>query len=1006
MFSRILTSLIRRPVAVSMVMLVIVATGIVSAWRLPLELTPKAELPRLSVHTAWPNASPEAVEAFVTAPIEGVVAGLPGVQKLTSTSREGQSTVEVAFSRDTRVDFAALQLSEQLAIVREHLPHGAGAPRIQKYVPEEFRQEAFLQYQLAGPYSLYDIRQMALKKLRTPLLAVPGVADVQVQGGQDAEIHILLDRRKVQNFGLRPQHIRQALQDLNLRLQGGLLRRPADRRGVDLLVLNPVHTLEELRNLPLRAGKTRLRLKDVATVERAYQNVRQLVRIDGNPAVSLVIHREPGSNTIAVANTVFRELERLMRTLPPGMRLLKIYDESARIRRDLRALSTRSIFCLLVILLVLLAFLRTLHLPLLVMSTVAIAILLTLNLFYFAGLTLNILTLAGLALGFGMLVDNAIVVMDNIHRLREEGMEATQAAVQGTQEMLQPLAASTLTTVVVFLPALYMTGELRVYYIPFILAVCLSLLSSLVIALLFAPMVAARVAPAVRPRESRLLRAYRFLLRKALAWPLVVLVAAGGLFYFSYDQFDKNVTRGEIWRWDGDTYLICWARLPRGAELQRADDIARTFEEKVVGLPGVKRVSTYVYPERVRIRIDFPKAVQLSAYPLILKEQLSVLASRFAGVAIGVYGFGPGFSTGLGGSAPNFRIQVLGYNYNEVKRIAEAVGRKLQRNPRVRDINTSGSGYWWSSRAHTETVLRVKRDRLPAYGLTVAEVLDQVTAYLRENQGWQRLVLGKEELEYRVKFADFRDFDFRDLFNVVIYSSAGKGVRLPEVTEIVEQPVQSEIVRENQQYQRWVTFEYRGPYKFGQRLVDAVIKNTALPPGYKLKQPKWFLSAEEKKLIYWVLALSLLLVFMVTAALYESLIQPFIVMLTVPLALIGVFLVFWLTETNFDRSAYIGVILLSGIVVNNAILMVERITRLRRQGLPVREAIVRGAEQRIRPILMTTATTVFGLVPLVLSGGESELWGTLALSTIGGLSSSAALILFVTPALYRLLVRR
>lgn len=1001
---RALHTLIERPVAVSMAMLIIVVTGLYATLHLPLELTPQAELPKISVNTAWPNASPEAVEAFVTAPIEGVAAALPGVQTLTSTSSEGRSTVSIEFTPKTKVDFIALQLADQLSLIKAEFPHDVRPPRIEPYVPEAFRQEAFLQYQFSGPYSLYEIRQFALNYLRPALQQIDGIAAVHVQGGQDAEVHILLDRDKLVNFGLTPERVAASLLDLNVRTQAGLL--PGRQVSTDLLVLNPVQRIDELRALPVQGTAGRVQLRDIATVQRAYENVSSLVRIDGQPSVSLSIEREAGSNLIAVANAVFARLEALVVELPPGLRLLKIHDQSEQIRADLRALSSRSFFCLLVILLVLVLFLGSFRLPLLVMSTVAFAILLTLNLFYFADLTLNILTLAGLALGFGMLVDNAIVVIDNIHRRRELGEAPVTAAVQGTREMLLPLAAATLTTVVVFVPFLYLTGELRVFYLPFTTAVCLALLSSLAVSLLFTPVIAARSVPQPHRRFDRIVGIYQRGLRFGLRWPLLPILAAAGLFYYAWVQFDKNVTRGEIWRWGGDTYLAVHVRLPKGAQMQRADDIARVFEDKVVGLSGITRITTYVYPERLYVRINFPEHVVMTAYPHILKEQLSVLASRFAGINIGVSGFGPGFfSSGLSTSMPNFRIKVLGYNFDEVRRIAEEIGQQLERNRRVREINTSGSGRWWSASAQTETVLRIRRERLPQHHLTVADVVGQVAAYLRENQQWQQLRLGRDQLEYRVKYADFEQFDQEDLFDVALQASDGSLVRLREVAEIAEREVQSEIVRENQQYQRWITFEYRGPHKFGQRVVDAIIENTQLPPGYKLEQPRWFLSEEEKLELYTVLALSILLVFMVTAALYESLVQPFIIMLTVPLALIGVFLIFWLSETNFDRSAYIGVVLLSGIVVNNAILLVERTSRLRREGMAIDDAILAGAGQRLRPILMTTATTVFGLLPLVAAGGESRLWGTLALATIGGLCSSALLVLAVTPALYRILVR-
>ncbi len=381
--------------------------------------------------------------------------------------------------------------------------------------------------------------------------------------------------------------------------------------------------------------------------------------------------------------------------------------------------------------------------------------LLTLNLFYFAGLTLNILTLAGLALGFGMLVDNAIVVIDNIHHMREQGFSAAEAALRGAREVIAPLLAATLTTVVVLVPFYFLKGDLQVYYLPFATAVMLSLLASLFVALLFTPAMAARIAPATQTRASRLNHFYRRILERTNKRPWLVCFAVALLAWFFWYQFNENVTIGSIWNWGDSTYLRCYARLPKGAQLQRSDDIARSFEEKVVGLQGVKRVQTTVTSGYMSVRIDFDKKTAASAYPLILKDQLSVHASHFAGVSIGVIGFGPGYHSGFGGSAANFRIKVLGYSYQDVKNIAEAVGRRLSRNARIREVNTSGSGKWWGGSNQTETVLTLKRERLSRHGLAVPEVFDQLSAYLRENQQRRQIMLDKERLAYRVKFADF-----------------------------------------------------------------------------------------------------------------------------------------------------------------------------------------------------------------------------------------------------------
>ncbi|HDL17455.1 MAG TPA: efflux RND transporter permease subunit, partial [Bacteroidetes bacterium] len=706
---------------------------------------------------------------------------------------------------------------------------------------------------------------------------------------------------------------------------------------------------------------------------------------------------------------------------PPTMRLIKEYDQSEDIRKELANLSSRAAFCILVIFLVLLVFLRNFISPAIILSTIFFSVMLTINFFYLADISLNLLTLAGLALGFGMLVDTSIVVFDNIFRYREQGAEPYIAALQGTKEVALPIIASTLTTISVFIPFLYMTGELRIYYLPFAMAVGLSLFSSLIVAFTFTPSLALHILrrrheavenhlnhPKTKSRFllQFLVKSYRLFLAFFLRHKIFTIFLTVLLFGASYRLFDKYVTKGSIWSWGGDTYIRVGIRMPTGAELARTDEIARFFESKILGNKNVKKVFTNLSSEYGSIEIRFPREVQLTAVPLVLKEKLISYAAQIAGPNVSVSGFGPGFYRG-GGSSPSFRLEVLGYNYNEVKRIAGALGKRLQRNARVRDVNTNSS-FWYGGDNLFEMTLRIDRRKLQRFNLTPTAVLNSVQAYLKESLDWRRIKIGGRELEYRVKMKGYRDFQLSELERLILHTSRHEQVRLNQVAKFGQRKVLSRIVRANQQYQRWVSFEYRGPYKLGNRFVDSILNSTQLPPGYKVKRGTFFfLREEEKQQIYWVMAFSVLLVYMVTAGLFESLLYPLVVILTVPLALIGVFLIFYFTDTNFDRSAYIGVILLAGIVVNNAIILVDHINLLRHKGIALLDAVIQGAQDRFRPIIMTSATTILGLLPLVLfAGAEKGIWYALALSTIGGLFSSTLLVLVVIPVVYVIFSRR
>ncbi len=381
---------------------------------------------------------------------------------------------------------------------------------------------------------------------------------------------------------------------------------------------------------------------------------------------------------------------------------------------------------------------------------------------------------------------------------------------------------------------------------------------------------------------------------------------------------------------------------------------------------------------------------------------------QYSGAEVRVYGFGPSFYGG-GGSPPQYSIQILGYNYERVRDIAEDLGRRLTRISRIRDVDTNASGSWYDRDKATEFVVDIDRDALARYDMTVQEFVGRMGAVIQGQTRRDILKIGGEELRMEVKVEGFNRVDLRGLQETIITATNGIGIRIGDVVDVYPKEILARIRRENQQYERTVAYEFRGPTKLGDMVRDAVLDATTLPPGYTIKEAeRWRWSQEEKEQIYMVLAISILLVYMVTAALFESMKQPLCVLLTVPMALIGVFLMFFYANATFTREAYIGVIMMGGIVVNNAILLVDHINQTRRGGhMDLSSAVLQGTLERVRPILMTTTTTVLGLLPLVLfsQGADANIWNALAYALIGGLLSSTFFVLTTTPALYYLFER-
>ncbi|HEX9728480.1 MAG TPA: efflux RND transporter permease subunit [Gemmatimonadales bacterium] len=1028
---------IKRPVAVSMAYLAVAMLGI-AAWRnIPIELLPDTDLPQLSVSAEWGRASPESMEAFVTAPLEATVQQVRGVQDVSSVSSEryGQARTQITieFERETDMDFARLDLSERLAAIRDQLPNGITGPRVEPYVPDEFRRQetAFLRYTLTGPYTLEALRTHIDDNLVPELLQIDGVAGVEVYGGRGRVLEISLDENKVLALGLNPQWVWLKILELEYVSEAGAVE--ADGLLRTLAIRHRMESAADIRSAPLLTDRGRIvRVNDVAVVHDTFEEARSYYRIDGQPAVAFLIHKETGVNTVAVADRVKNRLDQLQGIHPAGVRLLIDEDESEAIKTQLTDLRLRALIAAGVIFVVLLVFLRSFRSAGIVFATIAFSILIALNLIYFGGYTLNVLTLMGLAMGFGLIVDNAIVVLENIYRKWQtartdgNGTSIVDAAYVGAREVALPILAATATTVIVFIPFVYLQGELRVYYVPLAMVVGMSLAASLFVAFTFIPALATKVfrqtggavvaarapaaGPAPTPKPPIYIRFYSAMLSVTLRFPkstvAVALVVLGG----SYSLFDKYVTRGVLWRsWFGQqTYISVIIQLPRGEELDRTDELARFFEEKLKQTPEVDRFVTQVQPQYAAMRVTFPDELENTQIPVAIKEQMVANSYQFGGADVRVYGYGPSFYGG-GAGPPNYSIKILGYNYEAVRDIAEDMGRRLRRFSRIRDVDVNSAGGWFTRDKASEFVLTLDRARLGLHDLTAEDVVYQVASAVQGTVRQGQIRIGGDELRFDVKLAGNENVDVLEVPELLLQTGSGKVVRLGDVAIVGEREVLNRIERENQQYQRFVSYEFRGPTKLGDRVRDAVIAATDLPEGYTIEgQQEWNWSAEEQQQIFGVLAISLILIFMVTAALFESVRQPLCVLFTVPMALVGVFLMFFYTEAAFTREAYIGVIMMGGIVVNNAILLIDHVNLLRRKmGLALKDATVRGTLERVRPILMTSATTIFGLLPLVLFSeyADSNIWNALGFALIGGLASSTLFVLTVTPALYFLFER-
>jgi len=997
---------IDRPIATLMTFLVLLVLGVYSFLHVPLELAPKEEFPQLDIVASWSDVPPEIIQSQITAPIEEKVSVVKGVRKVTSSSSIGLSRITVEFDPKTNMEFARLALREKIAELKNVLPYGV-RPRIEPYVPEDFRVNPFLHYTISGNYSLQELREMVKDKFELGIGAIKGVASVEVTGGAEPLIRVILNKEKLKSLNIHPYVVLRQLQDRARIYPAGKIKR--GEQEFLFKVANPLAAVRDLKEVIVaKVGGVPVRIKDVAQVYPSFSDIYHINRINGQPTVRLIIRKERGTSTLKVARAVKARLEEIKKTLPPDLVFRVVDDEAEEIHKNLRELYLLVAIIISVIFLLVFAVLRRIQPSLLVLSSIFFSIMITFNLIYIFKISINMLTLGGLALGFGLFVDNSIVVFENILRYKERGLAAKEAALRGAREVFLPVLASTLTTVSVFFSFAYFQGRLKIYYLPLAIVISSALTASLVVSFTLIPSLSPFL---LKERKTRGPAQWGFWyvkgMRGVLRYPVIVLLFMVLIFYGSYRWFRSEVTIGEWFRWYSKERLLVSIGMPPGTEIETTDEVVRKFEKRILEKSYEKEVNSSITPEQATIVISFPPEIEQSYRPYVLKEELIQMATNFAGISIGIYGFDPqsyysSYSTGV---FYDSQIKFYGYNLKKLKEITSALERDLKKNPRIKEVRIVASRFGWWRLESFEYVLKIDKEKLNKYDVDPNYLYFAISTALRGRVQYPlKMLIGSREQEISIKYPEATEIDLRNLQDVLIMTNKGEYLRLGDISSIEERPIAGSIDRENQKFQQIVMWEFRGPYKAAENYKKAVFASLQLPPGFSasLEDTRW-MTTEEKSQLRFAIVFSLIIIFMILASLYESLIQPFFILLAVPLALIGVFVAFVLADFPFDSSAYVGVILLGGIVVNNSILLVDHINLKRRQGLEFKESILEGARERIRPIFMTTSTTVLGMLPLVLirlEAGRRQIWSSLALSTVGGLISSTLFILLVIPVFY------
>jgi len=997
---------VERPIATAMVFLVLMVLGVYSFLNIPIEMAQQQEFPQLDIVTSWYGVAPEIVQTEITALLEEKVATVKGVRKISSSSSIGNSRITLEFDEKTNMEFARLALREKIAEMEDNLPYNV-RPRITHYVPDEFQVNPFLQFTISGNYSLHKLREMVKDKIEIGIGSIKGIAGVEVTGGSDPEIQILLDEQKLEALQIHPYSISNALYERMVTYPAGTITKGSQE--FIFKVSDPVTGTKELGETVIAfSGSNAIKLKNVADIVPSFQDIYYINRINGQPTIRLTIVKEKGTSTLRVARAAKKKLEAIQQELPSDLIFRVVDDESEEIEKNLNEIYLLVGIIITVIFVLVFLVLRSFKPSLLVLSSILFSVLITFNLIYLFKVSINILTLGGLALGFGLFVDNSIVVFENVLRLREKGMSLVEAAIRGSKEVFLPVLAATLTTMSVFFAFAFFQGRLKIYYLPLAIVITSALAASLLVSFSLIPAMSPKlIKKGKRERKERFRNYYEDILRFLIRHPAEVVIIVVLVFFGAYSWFKKEVTIGPFLDFGYRQELSAVIGMPAGTPIESTDEVSKQFEEKVLEKTYEFEMNTTVMSDRAMIRIKFPPEIEYSYHPYVLKEELIQLATNFAGINISISGFDPQgyYSRVSSGPSLGSSIKFYGYNLKKLKEITASLDRTLKRNPRIKEsrISSSRNPYW--NLDSYEYVLKIDREAMGKYDLNPPYLYYHIGSLIAGRAfSVMRTKIGGQDIDVAIKFPESDWMEMKNLQDSLIQTQGGEYVRLGELTVLEEVPVASSIDREDQQYQQTVMWEFRGPYKAADRYQQAVFEQLQLPPGFsaKIDEDRW-LTEEEKGQLTFAIIFSLVIIFMILASLYESIIQPFFILLAVPLALIGVFIAFVIADFPFDSSAYIGVILLGGIVVNNSILLVDHINLKRKEGLPLLEAVLKGARERIRPVFLTSSTTVLGMLPLVLiqlEVGRRRIWSSLALSAVGGLISSTLFILVIIPIFY------
>ncbi|MDF9440238.1 MAG: acriflavin resistance protein [Lysobacteraceae bacterium SCN 69-123] len=988
---------IRRPVTTIMLFVSMVAIGLIAAFRLPLEAEPEATIPFFFVSLPYPGSTPEEVERNLLRPVEEAIATMPGIKSMNARANAEGGQIQVEFSDWNRdIAMAASEARERIDAVRDQLPDDFRRYYVQRWSTSD--REA-MSLRLTSDEDLTARADLIERSIKQRLERLPGVARVEVEGVAKQEVLVALDKDRLSAHGVALNELVQKLQAANFSVSAGQITEAGRRLRVQ--PRGELLELQALRNLPV--DKRGTRLSDIAEVSLQPQRMNYVRQMEGRPSVGVDVYKERSANLVDLSRAVRTEIERLQED--PAMRGVGIEvtdDQGQAVTSSLLALAEAGAIGLLLSVIVLYAFLRHWPSTLMVSLAIPICFIMTLGFMYFAGITMNIISMMGLLLAVGMLVDNAVVVVESIYQEREKYPDQPSlASIIGTRHVAIALSAGTLCHCVVFLPMMF--GEkniITIYLSQLAVTISVSLLASWLVAVSLIPMLSARMktppalkSPLINRMQERYARALRWTLQHR-GWAVggILAISLASVYPMTHttgggddgDPSEINI----FYQWRG-----AYSKEEMGREVARVEAFVNARRKEF----HVERVFSR-YSEQGWAQTRLFLDTEDPALSEKIKEEVRKGLPQSARAKIGI-----GWPGGMGSDGQGIRFSLVGDSTQTLKELAEDIVPILARDPKLRDVRVD------TGDANTELAVRVDRERAAAYGFSAQQVAQFVGMALR-GSSLRDFHRDDVEIPVNVRFAGSENYGIEDLSSFMVRTAGGKEVPLLAMVDVSVTPAASSIQRLNRQTMLRVEAGLAKdvPMDQARKAIETTLEGVQFPPGYgyTFAGAGFNINFDGMQQMVNSIFIALILMVVIMAAVFESLLFPAAIMSCVLFSIFGVYWLFWLTGTEMNIMAVIGILVLMGVVVNNGIVMIEHINNLRRRGMARTDALVEGSRERLRPIMMTMGTAILAMIPIALNTKTADgmpPYYPMARAIAGGLAFSTVVSLLFLPTIYAIL---